>query len=392
MSSQQSQQSRNTCISHEMSTDSLNEWITRLQDEIKEHMESIFAGMLQEVVEQANNDPEYLRYLRDLIELEGEVDVEVAVADTNLCTVQDDMLEATARRDQIAELHQRFEQGDIQPMHYVDSVNLLRRQVSPDVDDVPDKKLDSGDESEGGEEAEEPEEVGKKQKSKGKAKVVPKKAKKEHEEQDGSYLRPQSATHLPQVKGPRIAEAMAELGQEDAVVHRPVSKVSSRCRQVDSCSSEMMLGEISYLEEMRLSLVNTQHRLRELKQREKEHKLKKQRKRAAQTAGNQPQKDTGPTRSETSTERTGRLLSCATRLSSRSARSRSRTGFALLSSDEPVVPLMTIKQEHEDANTAALGTITEQGLERVARKAERREQIARENAERTERAERDRPE
>jgi hypothetical protein len=51
---------------------------------------------------------------------------------------------------------------------------------------MPDEKLESEDESEGGEEAEELEVVGEKQKSKGKAKAVPKKARKEHNEWDGS--------------------------------------------------------------------------------------------------------------------------------------------------------------------------------------------------------------
>ncbi|KAJ7352546.1 hypothetical protein DFH08DRAFT_805758 [Mycena albidolilacea] len=169
-----------------------------------------------------------------------------------------------------------------------------------------------------------------------------------------------------EVQGPHVAEAMVELGQEDAVVHQPVS----------------------------------QHRLRELKQHEKECKRKKQRKQAARTAGDQLQEDAGPTHSKTSTGRTGRLLSRAARPSSRSARLCSRTGFALLSSDGPMVPpvdessliQMTIKQEHEDVNAAALGTITERGLERAARKAERRERITREDAERVERVERDRME
>jgi hypothetical protein len=65
--------------------------------------------------------------------------------------------------------------------------------VSPDADDIPDERLDSGDESEGGEGSEEPEEtaeVGRKQKGKGKAKASLKKVrvdhKEEHEERDGS--------------------------------------------------------------------------------------------------------------------------------------------------------------------------------------------------------------
>jgi hypothetical protein len=140
-----------------MSTDFLNKRIARLQDEIEERTESIFIQMLWEAVERATNEPEYLCYLHDLIELEGEADAEVAVADTNLCTAQDNLLEATTNRDQIAELRQHFEQGDIEPTHYVDAVDLLRRTVSPDADDVPDEKLDSRNESECGEATEEPE-------------------------------------------------------------------------------------------------------------------------------------------------------------------------------------------------------------------------------------------
>jgi hypothetical protein len=70
-------------------------------------------------------------------------------------------------------------------------------------------------------------------------------------------LRPQSSMRLPQVKKPRVAEAMVELGQEGAIAHRPASQVSSRRRRVDSRTSELMPQEISYLEEMQLGLVNT---------------------------------------------------------------------------------------------------------------------------------------
>ncbi|KAJ7305600.1 hypothetical protein DFH08DRAFT_824902 [Mycena albidolilacea] len=92
-----------------------------------------------------------------------------------------------------------------------------------------------------------------------------------------SCLRLQSTTHLPQVKGPPVVEAMAELGREDAVARRPVSHVSLCHRQVDSRSSEMMLGEILYFKEMQLGLCK------------KECKRKKQRRqaeRAAWAAGN----------------------------------------------------------------------------------------------------------
>ncbi|KAJ7346459.1 hypothetical protein DFH08DRAFT_809371 [Mycena albidolilacea] len=309
---QQSQQSRNTYISREMSTDSFNDHIARLQDKIEEHRESIFAGMSQEAVEQANEDPEYLRYLCDLIELEGKADV----ADENLRIAQANMMEATTHRNQIAELRQCFEWGDVKPTHFVNAVDLLCRQVSPDADDIPDEKLDSGDESEGGEEAEEPEEVGKKRKSKGKAKAEPKKVRNMRSGMAPQLVvksAPTATFRALYCRGRRHATAAtscmssegtlrcASNGWEDAAVHRPVSQVFSRCRQVDFHPGELLPGEMSYFEEMRLGLVNAQHRLRELKQREKECEQKKQQKRAAlavQTAGDQPQEDTGPTHSE----------------------------------------------------------------------------------------------
>jgi hypothetical protein len=145
-------------------------------------------GMSHEAVERARIKPKFLQYLRDLVELKGKAEVEVAVVDANLRTTQDNMVDMTTHRDQITELHQHFEWGDIEPMDYVDVVDLLRRVFSPDADDVPDERLDSGDESEVGEglgEPQEPEEVGKKGKGKGKAKVASKKARKEHEERDG---------------------------------------------------------------------------------------------------------------------------------------------------------------------------------------------------------------
>jgi hypothetical protein len=110
-----------------------------LQEDIEERMESIFAGMLWEGVERETSNPEYLCYLR------GEADTEVAIADANLHTAKENMLEAATHHDQIAELRQRFERGDVQPTHYVDAVDLLHCAVSPDADNVPDEKLDSGD-------------------------------------------------------------------------------------------------------------------------------------------------------------------------------------------------------------------------------------------------------
>jgi hypothetical protein len=131
-----------------------------------------------EAVECACAEPDFLQHLQDLIELEGEAEAEVAVADANLRTTQDDMVEATNHRDQIVELCQCFERGNLQPMDYIDAVDLLHRAVSPDADDVPDERLDSDDKSEGGDGSEELEamaETRKKRKGKGKAKAVPKK-------------------------------------------------------------------------------------------------------------------------------------------------------------------------------------------------------------------------
>jgi hypothetical protein len=88
-------------------------------------------------------------------------------------------------------------------MDYVDVVDLLRCVVSPDTDDVPDERLDSGDKSKGGEGSEEPEaaaETRKKRKGKGKAKAAPKKARvdreEEYEERDGSLRETLSTPHL----------------------------------------------------------------------------------------------------------------------------------------------------------------------------------------------------
>jgi hypothetical protein len=161
--SQQSQQSPNTRIS--------------------------LGGMLLEVLECTRLEPDFLKYLWDLIKLEGKAEVEVAIADANLRTAQDDMAEATSCCDQIVELRQRFERGNIHSMDYVDVVDLLRRAESPDADDVPDERLESGDESEGGEGLEgpeAPEEVGEKRKGKGKSKAAPKKPRVDREEWDGS--------------------------------------------------------------------------------------------------------------------------------------------------------------------------------------------------------------
>ncbi|KAJ7794971.1 hypothetical protein B0H14DRAFT_3496503 [Mycena olivaceomarginata] len=384
--------------------------------EIEDLWQGIIGGMSLEVVERACAEPDLLQHLRDLIELEGEAEVEVAVADANLCTAQDDMVEATNRRDQIVELCQRFERGNLEPMDYVDAVDLLHRTVSPDADDVPDERLDSGDESEGGDGSEEPEaaaETRKKRKGKGKAKAAPKKVRvdreEEHEERDGS-LRACDRCKLHRIlgvvlpkqtacdgchkkKGSRVTEALTELGRTGAIAHRLESQVSSWHRQVDSHTGEIV-PEISPFEEMRHGLVNTQRRLHELERCEEERERKRKRRweaRAARAAGNKPE-EAGESQRGEGSGRAGRSVSRSARPSSRPARSRSRTGVALLAPIVPVVsPVddtslirMTIKKEHKEANDAALTKIKNRGLERAARKLERKEQIAREEAEKKE--------
>jgi hypothetical protein len=169
--------------------DTTEEHVERLMSEIEEMQEGIIGGMSLEALERARAEPDFLKLLRDLIKLEGKAEAEVAVADANLRTAQDDMVEAMSRRDQIAELRQRFERGDLESMDYIDAVDLLRRAESPDTDDVPDERLETGDESEGGEGSEgseASEEVGEKWKRKGKSKAAPKKPRVDREERDDS--------------------------------------------------------------------------------------------------------------------------------------------------------------------------------------------------------------
>jgi hypothetical protein len=184
-----SQQSLNTRISRKSSMDTTEERVERLMSEIEEMWEGIIGGMSLEALEHARIEPDFLKYLRDLIELKGEAEAEVAIADANLHTAQDDMAKAMSCCDQIVELRQHFERGNIQSMDYVDVVDLLHRTESPDADDVPDKRLEYGDESEGGEGSEgleALEEVGEKRKRKGKSKAAPKKLRVDREERDGS--------------------------------------------------------------------------------------------------------------------------------------------------------------------------------------------------------------
>ncbi|KAJ7347534.1 hypothetical protein DFH08DRAFT_960849 [Mycena albidolilacea] len=428
--SHQSQQSSATRISRESSVDSVQECATRLMEEIEELRQGIIGGMSLEAVERARTEPEFLQYLRDLIELKGKAEAEVAVADANLRTAQDNMVEVTNRHDQIVELGQRFERGNLQATEYVDAVDLLRRAISLDVEDIPDEKVDSGDESRDGEASEETAEVGEKRKGKEKTKASPKKARmdreEDSEERDGSLhawdkctsrrvpcvvlpgktacdrchklhvkcsLRPQSTKRLPQKKGSRVVEALAELGRRGTKEPQSESQASSRRRQVDSHTGEIIPDEISPFEEMRCSLLNTQRRLHELEQREEERERKRKQRRENRAARTQPERDGEPQAAEGNSGRAARSASRSARPSSRPARSRSRTGVALL---DPVVPVvspvddtslirMTIKVEHKEANDATMAEIKKRGEERVARKAERREWVAREEAEEKER-------
>ncbi|KAJ7356542.1 hypothetical protein DFH08DRAFT_953881 [Mycena albidolilacea] len=366
----QSQQLSTTRISRESSMDSVQERAARLMEEIEELRQGIIGGMSLEVVERVRAEPEFLQYLRDLIELKGEAEAEVAIADANLRTAQDDMVEATN----------------------LDAVDLLRCTVSPDAEDIPDEKVDSGDESGDGEASEETAEVGEKRKGKGKAKASLKKARMDREEDseewDGSLracnkctscrvpcvippgktacngchklhvkcnLWPQSTKRVPQKKVSRVAEALEELGQ-----------------RVDSRIGEIIPDEISPFEKMRCGLLNTQCHLHELEQREEERECKRKQRRENRAAGNQPEGDGELQVAEGSSE---------------------RAGVALL---DPVVSMvwpvnntslirMTIKVEHEEANDAAMAEIKKRGEERAAQKAERREQIAREEVEEKER-------
>jgi hypothetical protein len=94
-----SQQLGTTCNSRKSSVDSVQECVACLMAEIEDLRQGIIGGMSLEAVERARAEPEFLQYLRDLIELEGEAEAEVAVADANLRTMQDNMVEATSCHD-----------------------------------------------------------------------------------------------------------------------------------------------------------------------------------------------------------------------------------------------------------------------------------------------------
>jgi hypothetical protein len=155
----------------------------------------------------------------------------------------------------------------------------------PDTDNALDERIGTEDESSDGVASEELGKVGEKHKGKGKAKARPKKARREHEERDGSSegvyemsrdlsfflnlfsacnrcavknilcvmlpgktacdnchkshikcsLRPQSSKCVSQVKASCIAEEMASLGQESAVTHQAVSHVGRWTLALASC-------------------------------------------------------------------------------------------------------------------------------------------------------------
>jgi hypothetical protein len=77
-------------------------------------------------VEHACTEPDYLRYLHELIKLGHKADVEVEVTDMNMWVAEGELLDVTKCCDQVAELRQRFERGSMKPKDFVDAVNFLR--------------------------------------------------------------------------------------------------------------------------------------------------------------------------------------------------------------------------------------------------------------------------
>jgi hypothetical protein len=84
---------------------------------------------------------------------------------------------ATVHHGQVADLHQHFEQGDVEPEDFVGTVDVLCWPVSPDIDNVSDKDLGLDDVSSDGVVLEGFEEVRRKQRGK---------ARKETEEWESS--------------------------------------------------------------------------------------------------------------------------------------------------------------------------------------------------------------
>lgn len=165
MSSQHSRQNRKNASARASSTPSLDKRIANLEGEIEGMREGIMSGLSRRALERARSDPEYLRYLRDIVELEDETERELKIAAENLRVAQDEMDEVRRRAEDIEHLRGRFQRGSIGPTDYVDAVDLLRRAVSPDAADVEDEEIGTEDESSDGEE-----EVGKKRKRKDKEK------------------------------------------------------------------------------------------------------------------------------------------------------------------------------------------------------------------------------
>ncbi|KAJ7790505.1 hypothetical protein B0H14DRAFT_3501555 [Mycena olivaceomarginata] len=87
-------------------------------EQIEQLREGFFAGMLRQALERAHTEPEYIRYLHDLVQLEDEVENELAVVQENLRVAQADLQDAAAHREQVEVLHQHFKQGDIEATHY----------------------------------------------------------------------------------------------------------------------------------------------------------------------------------------------------------------------------------------------------------------------------------
>jgi hypothetical protein len=94
--------------------------------QIEEQQEGILLSMSRAAVEYLHTELDYLQYLHELIELEHEAKMEVEVADTNTWVAEGELLDVTMHCDQVAELHQCFEQGSVKPEDFVDTVNFLR--------------------------------------------------------------------------------------------------------------------------------------------------------------------------------------------------------------------------------------------------------------------------
>ncbi|KAJ7720736.1 hypothetical protein B0H14DRAFT_3625492 [Mycena olivaceomarginata] len=226
--------------------ETIAEWteatITRMEQEIEELRE----GMSRLAVDRACTEPHYLQYLRKLIQLEDKAEAEVG----------------------------HFEWGDVKDDKIVNTVNILRRAVSPNVDDVLGEELRADNVSPDGMASGGMEKVGRKWKGKGKAKEEKlRKWRKDVEERDsssngaqrnisaassrmGGTLVPQSTRCIPVVKKSRIIEANMSLGRESAGTGQALSYVFTTHWQVDFCTRELLpAGQLSPIKKLHTSLI-----------------------------------------------------------------------------------------------------------------------------------------